>query len=242
MNEVNPAKLDMYVNEIKANLDENNMVDSLVKELAALKLTQDELVKGLASAKSYITMRDILLPEAKLRYEGIHQVKIVATMPLKAEKGFYGIEHDEKGEPFRWTGPQSSFFFDLHLCRTAPLKFNISLARWGTAPSNTIRCFSDNYEIPLIRTLTNSTISYTGILLPREVLGVTRLEFSVAKMFRSNPNNNSSPLLGVVFTSFTVDPATKSEVDAHLDACNTLSTQDNELLKPANATSSDNEG
>jgi hypothetical protein len=71
---------------------------------------------------------------------------------------------------------------------------------------------------------------------------VTRLEFSVAKMFRSNPNNNSSPLLGVVFTSFTVDPATKSEVDAHLDACNTLSTQDNELLKPANATSSDNEG
>ena len=242
INEVNTTKLAAYIDEIKTHLDENSIVESLVKELAALKLTQDELLRSLTSMKACMSMRDILLPEAVLRYEGLKQVKIDAAMPIKPERGFYAIEHNEKGYPFRWTGPQNSFFFDLHLCRATPLKFNISLARWGTAPSNRIRCFSDNIEIPLIRSLTNSAIDYSGILLPRETLGVTRLEFLVAKMFRPNPSDDLSPLLGVVFVNFSVEPATEREVEEFLDANSMLTAHENIPVEPASSIPSPGEG
>ncbi|MGZ8252639.1 MAG: hypothetical protein ACXWT7_09860 [Methylophilaceae bacterium] len=241
-NEVNSAKLAAYVDEITARLDENSIVESLVKELAIQRLTQDELVRNLTSMKAYMTMRDILLPEAIARYEGIRQIKIDAAMPIKPDKGFYGIEHTDKGLPFRWTGPENSFFFDLHLCRTTPLKFSLSLARWGTAPSNKIRCFSDNKEIPLTKKLTSLLIEYSGVLLPREALGVTRLEFSVAKMFKPNPADNLSPLLGVVFDNFTVDPATEREVEECLDMCDALTDQENDVVEPANTVHSPSEG
>lgn len=242
INEVNSAKLAEYVDEIKARLDENSIVESLVKELAIQRLNQDELERNLTSMKAFMTMRDILLPEAMPRYEGIKQLKIDAAMPIKLEKGFYGIEHDKKGYPFRWTGPENSFFFDLHLCRTTPLKFSLTLSRWGTAPSNKIRCFSDNREIPLVMKLTSSVIEYSGVLLPLEALGVTRMEFSVAKMFRPNPADSSSPLLGVVFNNFTVDPATEHEVEAYLEACDMLTGQENDVVEPASTIDSPSEG
>jgi len=242
INEVNSTKLATYVDEITARLDENSIVESLVKELALQRLTQDELVRNLTSMKAYMTMRDILLPEAMARYEGIRQIKIDAAMPIKPEKGFYGIEHDEKGNLFRWTGPDNSFFFDLHLCRTKPLKFNLNLARWGTAPTNRIRCFADNKEIPLIRKLTSLAIEYSGVLLPSEAMGVTRLEFLVARMFKPNPADDLSPLLGVVFVNFSVDPASEREVEEFLDANSMLTAHENIPVETASAIPSPSEG
>ncbi len=241
-NEVNSTKLAAYVDEITMRLDENSIVESLVRELALQKLSQDELIKNLTSIKAYMTMRDILLPEALARYEGLRQIKIDVAMPIKPDKGFYGIEYTDKGLPFRWTGPENAFFFDLHLCRTTPLKLSLRLARWGTAPSNRIRCFSDNKEIPLVKKVTSLLIEYSGVLLPRESLGVTRLEFLVAKMFRPNPADDASPLLGVVFHNFTVDPATEQEVEECLDMCDTLTNQENDVAEPADTVHSPSEG
>lgn len=232
INDVNSPKLAAYIDEIKARLDDNNLVDSLVKELALLRLINDERYEALqervTAMKAHMTMRDILLPTAQSHYEGSKQVKIEAAMPITAAQGFYAIEHTKKGEPFRWTGPEKSFFFDLHLCRSVALTFTLTLARWGTAPSNPIRCFSDNCEIVLTKNLTDTLIKYSAVLLPRrgDFVGVTRLEFLVADMFRPNPNDVASPLLGVVFNQFTVDAATDVEIEAYLDTFNRHTVQD----------------
>ena len=47
-------------------------------------------------------------------------VIIDAAFSLSVECGFYYLEYDENGTPYRWTGPEPSFFFEVLVDRKAP--------------------------------------------------------------------------------------------------------------------------
>lgn len=224
-NTVNP-KLERFVQEVRANLDESQVLESLIKELALHKLELAEFKRELAVIRAHQRMRDILLPRAKEEYSGRKQAAIDAGMPLGAEQGFYALEYDGRGRPFRWTGPGRVFHFDLHLDRSTPLRFTLHLAPWCEKYARGLRCFSDGVEIPLVKQPCNWAVEYGAVLLPREVLGVTRIEFLVAKTFSpallSADAAADKRQLGVVFLDLTASEADDGQVNAYLEEADQL--------------------
>jgi hypothetical protein len=127
--------------------------------------------------------RDLLLPEAKQRYAGRRSISIDAGMPIRDDQGFYELEYDGKGQPYRWAGPKRTFYFDLHVDRTEPLDIKLQLGNHPVATGEGLRCFSDNVEIPLVRRVSESFINFEAVLPPREILGLTRLLFVARRSF-----------------------------------------------------------
>ena len=94
-----------YMAEMRASLHPEALFDSLVERLAMQQLALADLRRETASLRAALKLRDVLLPEAHAVHAPAQRYRIVAAMPLRLEDGFYPLEYDGEGQPFRWTGP-----------------------------------------------------------------------------------------------------------------------------------------
>lgn len=189
IDEKQAARLKSLAREIREEMGDANVLDALVRELAIsrlalsdLQLRLDDMAREMATVKAVQQARDILLPHARVQYAGRRQAQLDASLPMPANRGFHGLERDGSGNPFRWTGPTPTFHFDFHLDRSSPVKLLLQLASWGAEQARGLRCFCDNVEVLLVRRSAVRTVDFEGLLLPREVLGVSRISFIVETM------------------------------------------------------------
>jgi hypothetical protein len=206
--------------EIRDELGEHNVLDALARELAAGRLAAADLVQEIATLRREIDAiklvqksRDILLPQARSQYAGRRKAMVEAGMPMPADRGFYALERDGVGNPFRWTGPTPAFHFDFHLDRSVPLRFVLQMPLWGAEHAQGLRATSDDITLPLLRRQGNRVLDFEGMLLPRETLGVTRLTFIAdhVRTVASDTDENATRQLGVPFLRLSVAEASETE-------------------------------
>jgi len=213
-------------NEIRQRINESAPLDSLLQELARLELMIHELTTDMnhlaaevRAARAQRLVRDVLLPQVSSQYRGFDSARVDAGMPLDDTSGFYPLEYDHLGHPFRWTGPHHTFHFDLHLDRSVPLRFWLSLsASDGEDPAAT-RAFSDGVELPCEVVDLGDRIELGGVLMPREAGGLTRLYFrpcSMAEAVAPEPGGEDR-LLGVVFRELRIEPIAEDELHRWLE-------------------------
>jgi hypothetical protein len=221
------VRLKALSREIRDELGEQNVLDALARELAAGRLAIAELTHEMAGLKRELEAirlvqksRDILLPQARNQYAGRRKAVVEAGMPMPADHGFYALERDGVGNPFRWTGPSQAFHFDFHLDRSVPLRFVLQMPLWGGDHASGLRAMSDEMNLPLVRRAGNRVLDFEGLLLPREALGVTRLTFIAERVstVTSDSDENASRQLGVPFLRLAVNEASEAEVADWLKA------------------------
>lgn len=221
------VRLKALAREIRDELGEHNVLDALARELAAGRLALSELTSEIASLRRELDAirlvqksRDILLPQARNQYAGRRKAVVEAGMPMPADHGFYALERDGVGNPFRWTGPSQAFHFDFHLDRSVPLRFVLQMPLWGGDHAEGLRATSDDMTVPLVRRAGNRVLDFEGLLMPREALGVTRLTFisDHVSTVTSDADESATRQLGVPFLRLTIGEASEAEVAEWLKA------------------------
>jgi hypothetical protein len=214
-------RLKTLVREIRDELGEHDVLDALSRALAAERLAVAELTEEIAGLKRDLEAvrlvqksRDILLPQARAQYAGRRKVVVEAGGPMPADHGFYGLERDGLGNPFRWTGPTQAFHFDFHLDRSVPLRFSLRMPMWGSEHAQGLRAMSDDVTLVLTRRPGNRVLDFEGLLMPREQLGATRLTFIAERTSpaSSEADEGVTRHLGVPFLRLTVGEANEVEV------------------------------
>lgn len=221
------VRLKALTREIRDELGEHNVLDALARELAASRVAMAELTtevmalrREMEAIKLVQKSRDILLPEARLQYAGRRKATVEAGMPMPAERGFYALERDGIGNPFRWTGPTQAFHFDFHLDRAVPLRFVLQMPLWGADHAQGLRASCDDIGLPLLRRPGNRVLDFEGVLLPRESLGVTRLTFLAERLspVSSNDEDGATRQLGVPFLRLNVSEISDADYAEWLKA------------------------
>lgn len=231
--------LQLAAQEIRRRLNDSTPLDSLVLEMAQQQLRLDELTAEVRVLSAQLLMRDLVLPLAAGQYRGNVSVVIDAGMPLDGDAGFYPLEYDDLGQSFRWTGPAPVFRFDLHLDRSGPLEFLLVLnAGSGERPEAT-RAFCDGAEVPCEANRQEHRLVLTGVLPPREALGLTRLYFQPPQMFSPSEMGTSSDdrVLGLVFRELRVGPLSDDEARLRLGRVQTPRPTGSAVRGPAVTTS-----
>lgn len=214
-------RLKALAREIRDELGEHNVLDALSSALAAERLAVAELSEEIAGLKRELEAvrlvqksRDILLPQARAQYAGRRKMVVEAGAPMPADRGFYGLERDGLGNPFRWTGPTQAFHFDFHLDRSVPLRFVLRMPMWGSEHAHGLRAMSDDMTLALTRRPGNRVLDFEGLLMPRETLGLTRLTFVCERTSpaTSEADEGVTRHLGVPFLRLTVGEAEETEV------------------------------
>lgn len=204
---------------IRLRLSESAPLDSLAQELARVQTGLDALVSEVRSLKAQRQLRDLLLPQAQVLYKGLSVAQIDAGVPLEPRHGFYGIEYDAIGKPYRWTGPGADFHFDLHLDRSAPLRFSLAIGVGLGLSCDELRAFCDGIEIPLVARELGTVVEFSAVLLPREALGLTRLVFQAVETFQPEGDTRH---LGVAFRELTLMPTSTEDAQQYLAGCDDL--------------------
>ena len=216
------AALAKQLQAIRQRVNANAPLESLMLELARQQALIDDLALQVRVLRAERSLGEALLPRVETSYGGLDRAHLDAGMPLDPEKGFYALEYDGNGQPFRWTGPQPVFSFDLHLDRRGPLAVALQIASGYGEVSDRLRAFSDGVELPLTRQTVAGGVAYSLVLLPRAMPGITRLSFLVKKLFTPAASHIDQRKLGVVFRELDVVPATPAQAQAYLGAVDDL--------------------
>lgn len=236
------VRLKSLAREIRDELGEHNVLDALARELATSRLAMAQLTDELAGLRREMDAiklvqqaRDILLPQAREQYAGRRKLVIEAGMPMPADRGFYGLERDGVGNPFRWTGPNPSFHFDFHLDRTVPLRFMLQMPLWGAEHAQGLRATSDEMVLPLQRRAGHRVLDFEGVLMPREALGVTRLTFVASHLSTvpADAEETATRQLGVPFLRLSVAEISDAELADWLKAVEPGPVEATASAKPA---------
>jgi len=130
-------------------------VARLIRELAELRVAisrieaRQELLSDVVAAGSLAEEAVSPIADADLPKE----IKISADHRLDAEEGFYWLEHNGQGIPFRWTGPSTVFEFGLVVSRAEPMLIKIEMV--ATVDDKNIdetQCFVDGKRVEVSST------------------------------------------------------------------------------------------
>lgn len=220
--------------DIRRRLNESTPLESLILEMAGQQLRLDQLASEVRVLAAQLLVRDLMLPQAADQYRGNTSAVVDAGMPLDGDAGFYPLEYDDIGQSFRWTGPEPVFRFDLHLDRSAALEFRLVVnAASGLRPEAT-RAFCDGAEMPCESSLHGHRLELSGVLPPRDVLGLTRIYFQPAQMFRPSElaTGSDDRLLGLVFRELRVSALDEEEARRRLARVQTLRPEPTRAMAP----------
>lgn len=187
-------------------------VARLIRELAELRVAigrieaRQELLSDVLAAGSLAEESSAAILDADLPRE----IKISADHRLDADAGFYWLEHNGEGVPFRWTGPNTVFEFGLVLSRAAPMMIKIEMM--ATVDEKNIdeaQCFVDGKRVEV-----SSTCNETGagfvlqcIAPPRSRPGLTALKVYTPYVRSASGDDRA---IGVAFSSLSVQQAESS--------------------------------
>jgi hypothetical protein len=188
--------------------------DAFIQSLAA-EITR--LHSALASLEGRLAAMETLASLADRIVEEITEPTTVfpAQIEIRADSlwldfvGFYELEYDEKGNGFRWTGPERHFSFQVFLDRRTTSVFTLTYQEViDDEALEGLRSFVDGVEVALsVRPAVHGYLA-TGVLPPRKGSGGTVLTFVVAAVSPPSATGDSDQRpLGLKFRSLVVEPS-----------------------------------
>jgi hypothetical protein len=145
---------------------------------------------------------------------------IDASFSLSAEAGFYHLEYDSRGAPYRWTGPEPTFLFELFIDRRLPaaIRMRFSQATF-THAQRTVRCYVDGHEIATALVEVDGEFEVRGMLPPRDLVGGSVVSF-VCPSVSAPDGQQDIRRLGLVFRWLRIEalPAAAAEADEVQDS------------------------
>lgn len=119
---------------------------SLAAEIARLSRAQADLAARLKAVEQMHSIEDRLLAVATARQLAALPASAVvdAMQTMLDATGFYGLEFDGSGKPYRWTGPGTDFSVEFFLNRQHGGVFTLHFSRFaGPAAPGDVRCLVD---------------------------------------------------------------------------------------------------
>jgi hypothetical protein len=211
--EIDKEKLNKQVALIKERIAEKyreNLLEGVLAELASLQIAYQHLIVTMKKINSQLRMLDYPIQNLLSSNEqlGAREITIDAALNLMAEQGFYEVEYGQGGVPFRWTGPNNTFYFDLLLDRGEPKELILKLTSTLRDENiDNLRCLIDDQEILLNKERTRGLFYIKGIVPKRVSVGWTRISFVVpspVKISEINPESPDGRSLGVAFSELTI--------------------------------------
>ena len=154
------------------------LLTSLASELASLHQAHQGLLARIVAIETFQSISDQVLtsiaavPLAK-------SVLVDAAFPLTVEQGFYPVEQDSAGTPYRWTGPTRTFYFELFIDRSAPCILALRFLRLFAVPlpMATVQCFVDGQPVESETDRVKQEFELHATLPSREMAGGTVVTF-----------------------------------------------------------------
>lgn len=144
-------KADDGLADLLARLRSKDAPEALVDHLRALHARIDDLAFNQRMLdKRLHALVDVAdrIPATPQSYPATAQ--ITPTMIRDDAPGFYALETNDRGAPFRWTGPDRDFHFTVSIDRSSPrrLVFRDAQTLDGAQPAG-VRLFVDSLEVEL---------------------------------------------------------------------------------------------
>lgn len=195
--------LEARISELREKLDRNAPIDTILRELASVQLELSRLGRDVRLLLAGMRFRDSVLPLLNEERKKALSFRADAGLPLGKENGFYQIEYDQFGTPYRWTGPESTFWFQVDLDRTSPMHLVLSLGKGSPREAVAgLRLFADEQEVEPVVGLSDLAYEVEAVLPARSDSGLTTISALVPRM--KQPEGEDTRTLGVVFYSIAV--------------------------------------
>jgi hypothetical protein len=172
----------------------------LHREIAALKRELAALTAYQASQDRLLTVESTIAKLTALP----HSVVVEPDQMLRAQDGFYPLEHTSDGIPFRWTGPEQHFSFDVFIDRTHGAEARLEILNCiDFEVQKNIALLVDGENVPVTLEQVGMGFIATSALLPRSVANATNLVYALPATLMPLGSKDTRAL-GVAFGRFTV--------------------------------------
>jgi hypothetical protein len=163
--------------DILARVDRSSpekLLTSLAAELALVHQANQALLARIAAIETFQSISDrVLESDSSASVELAKSITVDAGFSLSAENGFYDLEYDSNGGPYRWTGPEPAFYFELLLDRSSPavLTLRFMTIFMHPSPEKILRCLVDGQPVELQTRAVNGEFESSAILASRRAKG-----------------------------------------------------------------------
>jgi hypothetical protein len=186
-----------------AGLRGHDLVEALTDEIASLQSSFDELRRDMEAIEQYSLLAERLeltTGQKKSRAELPRRVEISAMEHLLPRDGFYTLEYADDGTPFRWTGPERTFSFNIYVDRQRPVQVTLeALSASDPTLLRNLEAFADGLPLPRQIQPQGDGFRLFATLQPREAVDSTQLTF-VSPCVSAPKESEDNRLLGVAFT------------------------------------------
>ena len=204
--------MDSDVAQIIARLDRSSpdkLLNSIAEELLRLHRAYQAVVARMHALEITQSTYDQMISSGEpVALQTMPQATVIdASFSLSTEAGFYHLEYDSLGVPYRWTGPEPTFLFELFIDRQTPaaIRLRFSQATFSQA-QRTVRCYVDGHEIGTTLVEVEGEFEVRGMLPPRDLVGGSVVSF-VCPSVSAPGGQQDTRLLGLVFRWLRIEAA-----------------------------------
>lgn len=212
---MNNIPFDTDVATILARLDRSNpdaLLKSIAGELLRLNNAYLDVVARMHAFEVTQTIHDQIAASAEPKtFSSMPPgVVIEAAFSLSVESGFHHLEYDVLGVPYRWTGPEPVFFFEVFVDRQAPAAVRMHYSQiYSLEGGYPVQCYVDGEEIETSLVEIAGEFEVHGLLPSRDFVGGTVISFVCPKV--ASPavveKSKDERQLGLAFRWLRIDPA-----------------------------------
>ena len=212
------SPVDSDVAQIIARLDRSSpdkLLNSIAEELFRLHRAYQAVIARMHALEITQATYDQMISSGEpVALETMPQATVIdASFSLSTEAGFYHLEYDSLGVPYRWTGPEPTFLFELFIDRQSPAAFRMRFSQATfTRAQRTVRCYVDGHEVATTLVEADGEFEVRGILPPRDLVGGSVVSF-VCPSVSAPGGQQDTRLLGLVFRWLRIEAAPARAAD-----------------------------
>jgi len=189
------------------------LLQSIASEFARLHQEIAGLTARVHAGEAMATLSDRIAkgldPEIAADYPT--SVRLDADQAFRDAVGFHRLEQDPKGRPYRWTGPEREFSFQLFVDRSRPAHFTLGFDNFYVPePIDNLRCLVDGAPVKLDFERVDDLWCASGAAPVRPDRGGTAIVFVVPRVESPEDRGESdSRRLGLYYRwfEFETEPA-----------------------------------
>ena len=194
-----------------------DLMNAIGKQLSELQSLAARYSDQVQQAAQTFAARLKLLEEAIAAQSSLPDSITIDAIHPSAETGFYDIEYEDSGWPFRWSGPSRDFSFSLKIDRNAPLRLRLHLiAMIDPKLQSDLLLLVDGVSVQIrVAEQEEGWFEYEATIPAGAGVRETHLVVAVPCLLQ--PNNIEDPrLLGVAFRELRISPFEQDSVETPL--------------------------
>lgn len=186
------------------------LVEAIAAELASLGARLDRLEATVKGLQDFGVLRQRLESIDALVAGHLplpRSVDLRASENLAGQQGFYPVEFSGDGKPYRWTGPETFFSFEVVVDRAVPLQLALHIMRFvNYGRQRDLSLLVDGDVVAGELRQSGKEFVLEAVLPEREAKGTTEVVVILPRV--EAPADTGDPrLLGLAFTRLTLRPA-----------------------------------